>query len=167
MLETHFFERNKDYDINPKSIINYDFGQKMIGSGWHQRELFRKSNAVFRWTGPETKSEIFFPLTSNVDLKITASVILQMSKEILYSLKLEVNDHPVILKATGNISDFEKDEKVEFEGMIPASYLKTQKKLSRITFLIDKTISPRDIDEKSTDERKMGLAFERIRIEPI
>ena len=163
MLETHFFERNKDYDIDPKNNINYDFGQKMMGSGWQQRELFGNSGTIFRWMGPETKSEIFFPLTSNVDLKITASVILQMSKEILDSLRLEVNGYPITLKATS--LDSVKDRKVEFEGIIPISCLKTQKKLSRITFRIDKTISPRDIDKNSLDERKIGLAFDRISIE--
>ncbi|MGI0056329.1 MAG: hypothetical protein ACREAK_03015, partial [Nitrosarchaeum sp.] len=163
MLETHFFERNKDYDIDPKNNINYDFGQKMMGSGWQQRELFGNSGTIFRWMGPETKSEIFFPLTSNVDLKITASVILQMSKEILDSLRLEVNGYPITLKATS--LDSVKDRKVEFEGIIPISCLKTQKKLSRITFRIDKTISPRDMDKNNLDERKIGLAFDRISIE--
>lgn len=165
MLQSHFYERNKDFDLEFKNTVNFGFGQKMIGAGWQQREKLDE-DTIFRWSGPELRSDVYFALTEDIEFKIKVFIVMQMSKEVLDSLKMEVNGKQIQLKQTNGTLNLGKNKKIKLEGIIPKSYINTSQKLTKISFLIDKTISAKDVDNKSTDERKLGLAFSRIIIEP-
>ena len=127
----------------------------MIGSGWHDRHI-GADNITKRWSGPGTKSLIYFFLSDKNDLKIQFSVVGQMSQEILENLKLEVNNNPITLtkKPIGS-------GRTIFEGTIPKQFLQN-KPITCLTFSVNRTVSPKSIDPTSSDTRLLGLLFEKI-----
>jgi len=158
MLEINFEEYVKKLKISQVSRINFDFGQKMLGSGWYFREYF--DNTKFcRWTGPDTKSTLEFPLSGDKDLKIKFNVINQASTDILNSLKLFLNDSEIKLTST-------KTDQTHFEGIISKSLIK-KNPLTRLTFSVSHTKETKQsIFPLFTKTRKVGVAIEKISISP-
>jgi len=163
MLEKYYNDHFRDWHTEV-SVINYDFSKGIDGSGWYNREFLPDKKMVFRWTGPETKSVIDFPLKQNRDLRIQFHVLDSMSPDILNSLQLKVNDTLIEIKKSKRIIH---KSKAPFEGTIPASALKSKNNFTRLTFEVNRTIAPKSIDPKSKDDRKLGLAFDWIKIFPV
>ena len=163
MLEKHY---NDNYNKwHPKvSSIDYDFGKVLYGTGWQEREIHPDSKVIFRWTGPDTKSVIDFPLEKERGLKIQFHVLDSMSPDILNSLQLKVNDTSIEIKKSKRI--FHKS-RAPFEGIIPASVLKNKTNCTRLTFEVNRTISPKSSNPDSPDDRKLGLSFGWIKIFPV
>jgi len=162
MLEKHYDDHYHEWHTEVSSI-DYNFGMTLDGAGWHHREIF-SDKTIFRWTGPDTKSVIDFPLKQNRDLRIQFRVPDSMSPDILNSLQLKVNDTPIEIKKSKRIIH---KSKAPFEGTIPASTLKSKNNFTRLTFEINHTIAPKSIDPESKDDRKLGLAFDWIKIFPV
>jgi len=53
MLQKHYEKNLKELNTVPEKSINYEFNQKLSGSGWYYREILPKTNKAYRWTGPE------------------------------------------------------------------------------------------------------------------
>jgi len=164
MLEKHHFNRNPQLKIH--SSIDYSFDQKIIGSGWHQREVEKKGR-VFRWSGPETNSQIYFFLSGENDLKITVRIINHVAPDVLESLKLFVNESSIPLKMTYSKKKiFHLGGKTVMEGKIPRSLISNQN-YTNLTFKVNKTLTPLYSKILAKDTRKMGLAFTDIEISAI
>ncbi len=160
LLELHYkhnFWKNK-----PKfKKINYDFSQALMGSGWHSREREFVTHKFFRWTGPETISSIDLPLNSSHNVVIEFQISTSMTAEMIDSLKFKVNDSNIIINKTKKY-----DGKILCQAKVSSSILKNNESFTRLTFQIIETKSPKDLNSDSEDTRKLGLAFEWIKIFP-
>ncbi len=161
MLEKHYESRIETSKPVLVNSLDYDFSQKMSGSGWYWREVLDESEETFRWTGPQTISTIDLPLGIENDLVIQFRVIRYLSQEILDSLRLRVNGLPIELKRHS-----EKFGKVIFEGSIPKSALTSRKNFSRLEFEIDKTTNPHFENPDDPTNRNLGIAINKINFTP-
>ena len=118
----------------------------------------------FRWTGPEPVSTLDFTLKKNSDCKIIFHILAYADRNLLDSLKLKVNNQPIKLIHS---FDFSPKKGVTFEGTIPKDVLKSDKKFTRLTFQIKNTISALELDPNAKKNRKIGLAFEWLKILPV
>jgi Sulfotransferase family len=157
-LEHHYRHRYAELQLTPSTTLDFDFNQAISGSGWHLRE---GDETAFRWTGPGTVSTLDFPLVSACDLTIEMSVVNALAPDVLQSLKLRVNDHPVSLGVL-----YAHNNAAIFQGRIPSSAFETDAPFTRLTFECDRTLSPQELDPESQDHRPLGLAFSRIQIFP-
>ena len=165
MLEKHYFDRNPELKNQSISEINYSFDQKMIGSGWHEREKDHNGE-VLRWTGPETNSQIFFLLDNMYDLKIQIFIVNKISADVLDSLKLEVNNTPMEIMQTKKNTLIGKKEKI-FEATILKSLISEKNKFTQFSFKVNRTAQSKIMGIIPRDSRKLGLAFNKIKIIPI
>jgi len=162
MLEKHYEKQIADSRQTPVKKIDYDFQQKLFGSGWYYREIFPETKMAFRWTGPETTSTIDFPLLIPVNYLIQFRLVRYVSPEILDSLKVKINDRPIEIKQISK-----KFGKILFEGKISKSDLKTTTSYTRISFELSNTINPHLIDPSDQTNRAIGIAIDRIKIIPV
>ena len=160
MLEKHYQHRFNESHIQPHKSIDYDFKQKLSGTGWYWREI-SESGEAFRWTGPETTSTIDFAVSKKEDLVIQFRVMRAISSDLLDSLTLKVNEHPIEIKILNG-----KEENIMYEGFIPKSALSNKKDFVRISFEINRTINPHEINPSDPTDRLLGLAIDRIKIIP-
>ena len=161
MLEKHYEKQITDSQQTQVKKIDYDFQQKMFGSGWYYREIVPETKMAYRWTGPETTSTIDLPLNTNHDLIIQFRVMREIVPGVLKSLKFKVNDHPIEIKKLE-----EKSGMVVFEGFIPKSVLMNKKHFTRLFFELDRTINPHEINSLDPYDRSGGIAMDRIKIMP-
>jgi len=159
MLEKHYEKCFTDSQLAAVQSIDYTFDQKLSGSGWYYREVFEETGKTFRWTGPQTVSTIDFPLAKDNNLIIQLSIMRAIAPDIMESLKLKVNDHPVKIKKL-----YEKDGKAIFEGCIPKSSLVGTRSFTRLSFEINRTVNPHELNPHDPTNRALGIAFERIKI---
>jgi hypothetical protein len=160
MLELNY-ESHLSKEKNNESI-NYRFSNKMSnGSGWHQREVL-PDETVFRWTGPERISTIDFSINPNKEYRVQFDILWWLKMDILASLELKINEKIIPIK----IIEKQKN-KTTFEGILSKVICTNNKKFVRLTFTINKTISPKSIYSDSSDSRLIGLAFSGIKITPI
>jgi len=158
MLERHYNETfAKSHDI--VDSIEYDFGQILVGSGWHDREVIPNTGTKYRWTGPETVSTIDFMLKKDNDLIIQFHVIASAAPDILESLKLRVDGTPIPLYTKSY------DGETIFEGIIPKSALSSEKSFTRVGFHVNRTVNTRS-NNPDIDDRDLGLSFSWIKIFP-
>jgi hypothetical protein len=161
MLEKHYEKQITDSQLTQVEKIDYDFQQKMFGSGWYFREIIPEIQMAYRWTGPEKISTIDFPLITNHDIIIQFRVMREVVPGIIKSLKFKVNDIPIEIKKL-----YEKSGNTVFEGFVPKSVLMGKKHFTRLCFEIDKTINPHDINSRDPTDRPLGIAIDRIKIMP-
>ncbi len=159
MLEKHYEKNLKELNIVPEKSINYEFNQKLSGSGWYYKEILPKTNKFYRWTGPEKISFIDFAVKRDEDLKILFHIFLAASAEVLDSVKLRVNEQPIKLKLL-----YPKETERYFEATIPKSILNQKAFVTRFTFEVNRTINPHIINPKNPMDRHVALAFDRIKI---
>jgi len=159
MLEKHYADRFNKSIEQQVSSVDYDFNQGLSGSGWYWREVLEETGQVFRWTGPENVSTIDFPLASDEDLVIHLQLLRGVTRDVLDSMSLKVNDTPIDIKIL-----YSKPDKTVFEGFIPKTALQTNNKFTRLTFEVNQTINPHKQDPKDPTDRSLGVAFDRIRI---
>lgn len=82
-------------------FINFDFNQKLSGSGWYWREtLF--DGTVFRWMGPELESSIDFVLCKKKDMKIQFRVIYEIIPDNLQHLLVNGTEIKLRSEKIGN-----------------------------------------------------------------
>jgi len=146
-----------------RASLHYDFGQVLNGWGWEKRTKNPKSGIIKRWTGPETSSVIDLPLRQDKDLHLRIKLGGYMSKEILDSLEMRVNNQtqPVPLQTVN-----EKGKGVIMQCMIPKDQLGWDMSFTRLTFEVKETIAPKLADPDVIDKRLLGLLFARIIVSP-
>jgi len=161
LLEKHYEEENYGSREKINSTELY-FHKKISGNGWYSRENHNDTGKIFRWTGPENTSTIDLPLSVESDLIIEFRVLMAITPEILKNLKVKVNNHEIILKIL-----FSNQGIITFEGLIQKNMLHNGKNFSILSFYVPKTLSPNDINKNLSDTRKIGIAIDYIKINPV
>ena len=142
--------------------LSVDFDDALNGWEWQDREISPVMK-TFRWTGPETRSIIDLPLKRDNDLGITIKLTGYITEEILQSFRLKVNDDKNLIKLT--MKKLHTNLKfVEFEGIIPKSYLQSQYSFTRLILEVSKTMMPKSVNPNLGDDRLLGLAVSNIEI---
>lgn len=164
LLDKHYVQCYTERHRTAQSI-NLLFDQIIPGAGWHL-PIHHPEYGVFRWTGPGPRSTLDLPLATDNDLLIKFSVIkfaflTTAAPDVLDSLKLSVNNQPILLTKTTT-----KTGTIVFEGHIPRSVLTTNRGFSRLTFEVSRTVPARTLNPGSNDERLLGLPFNRLEIQP-
>jgi hypothetical protein len=164
-LLKHYEERYAEHKPPAITELDFDFLQPISGSGWHRRNGAYSGLIVtstpFRWTGPGIQSTLDFPLATHEDLIIRIRITNAAAPDILDSLRLSVNDHPVTLSAC-----LRRGTLAVFVGTIAQAVLKSERPLTRLTFHVNRTLSLQAVDPSSPDSRVVGLAVQRIQIFP-
>ena len=160
MLEKNYEEKTNSSPTLLRTI-DYDFRSKIVGSGWYWREILHDTGEAFRWTGPGNESTIEFPLVKEEDLVIQFRVMRAIIPQILDSLRIKVNDFLIGTKVL-----YRKSGRSVFEGMIPKSALKGKSNFTRISFEIEKTVNPNEVNPLDPTNRALGIAIDKIRIIP-
>lgn len=161
MLSKNYEDRvPKNENLSKK--INYDFSEKLSGSGWYYRESIPEKGISYRWTGPETKSTIDLALRNDEDLMVLFHVLVAASPRILDKVRLKVNRYNVDLKIA-----FRKEESRYFEGRIPKESLQVNEKFTRLKFILNETINPHEKNLDDPTDRKIGIAVDRIKLIPL
>ena len=141
------------YEKPLQDLIKYDFGDVLLGSQWHRRELKQPEDEYFRWTGPETQSCIDFWLIPQ-DYQISMRIINAISTAILDDLTIELNGHELSWTTVD-------------QGVVRVLNLSCQKNmiaengLARLTLNNKQVMSHREAFE-SDDERLVGIAVHWI-----
>jgi hypothetical protein len=157
LLEQHYRDRYAEQPRSLTSHLDFDFNQALSGSGWHLRE---GRDPAFRWTGPGTTSTIDLPLAIDQDLTLEFCVINTLAPDILQSLTLQVGDRPIplgVLYSHGITL---------FQAIIPRAALISTAPFTRLTFQVNRTISPQNLNPHDPDRRPVGLAFSAIQTFP-
>lgn len=105
-------------NVGVGNSIRIDFARVNPGSGWHVGERYPRYGVV-RWSGPDSVSYLHLTLAPCQSYKIRFRVLRSVKKEILQSLKLEINEQDVPLKM--HLSDIWGG--VIVEGFIPENVL--------------------------------------------
>lgn len=163
LLDRHYYNIQRKDNIRSDSL-EFSFRQGFSGhgicsgSGWHSREFDPLRGSVFRWTGPETKSTIIFPSNKNNSVKTQIRVINQLLPNT--SIKIKVND----IDIDHNVLNMD-DGALIYEFEASKSIVK-KSDFIKITLELDKTVSPSSINGDSKDDRRLGIAIDRIRTFP-
>jgi hypothetical protein len=159
-LERHYITRCTEAAPVLKSSILFGFDQAIAGSGWHTREGMDRE-AIFRWTGPGTVSTLDFYLSRDQDLILECRMINMITLEVLSSLTLQVNEHPVPW-----FTLYHEDTTTLIQAILPQSILISDTPFTRLTLQVNLTTSPNQIDGDNPDTRRVGLAIDLIHIYP-
>lgn len=169
LLEKHYEEHFTNHYEHNVSSINFDFSQKLFGTGWFRREINDISKTFYRWTGPTTTSTIDFPISSESDLRIQLRIIGQASTEIRDSIRLLINDIPIsglFLPQNAQNPVYPDVMPTIIEATISKELLKNDKRLTRLTVMVDNTINLRSFNS-GYENREVGVALDKITITPI
>jgi hypothetical protein len=164
-VEHRYWQRLAEQRIEPFQLVDFDCSQPIIGKGWHRRNG-RENGLItdamqFRWTGPDTVSTISWPLSAATDLTIRVYVVNWAALDVLESLTLLVNHHPILLECR-----FYQNRKAVLVGQIPEAALTGNYPHTRFQFIVNRTVPLNEIHMNSTDSRLVGVAFSRIQIFP-
>ncbi|MGB3494559.1 MAG: hypothetical protein WBA57_17660 [Elainellaceae cyanobacterium] len=167
-LVQHYEDRNSRRNLQRHQVIDFPFSKAISGSGWHLREGsgsgwhlpggLTEGGTPFRWTGPEVVSTLDFPVATTADLTLKLRIINAAALDILESLSLSVNGHPVELEAI-----LRQGSLAVLEALIPQKVLKSDRNFTRFTFTVNRTTI---INPDSSDNRPVGLAFHRLQLFP-
>jgi hypothetical protein len=145
------------------ATLRFSFDHVLPGLEWQGVES-SPVHGTFQWSGPGTRSSLHLPLANDRDLEITFRVLHSLAPDVLENLRLEVNGEPVALERRPDGP--EGSGATLFEGRIPAAALAKTPGRPRLTFLVNRTIAPVDVDAASGDRRRLGLAFNWIDVRP-
>jgi hypothetical protein len=125
------------------------FDNKAYAQGWHNND------GEMRWTGPENTSLIDFCLEPSHSYFINIELKRGITKEILDSFQLFVNQNLIPL------SQQILDESIKFYGVVPNHILDKQTKHTEVTFHVDHTARPLN---NPKDTRLLGIALKQFDI---
>jgi len=135
------------------SSYRFEFDRPAPGAGWSQPEQSRM------WTsGPESTLDLW--LEGGTDYRMQFRIVAAMSPDILSSLQVAVNGHPVTLVARPDVGGA-----VIYAGAICAGVVDADPDDTRIVFTVDRVVTPKSLG-MNDDERTLGVMFDWIRIEP-
>jgi hypothetical protein len=145
-------------EIVGNTRVRADFSRVNPGSGWHVGERYPRYGVV-RWSGPETASYLALALASGQSYKVRFRVLRSVAKDVLDSLKLEVNGRDIPLKKRpGDVWGG-----VIVEGKIPADVVRDHSN-TEFAFKVNRTIP---LSEMSDNIRKFRrLTFREPAGEP-
>jgi hypothetical protein len=156
-LERHAEQCYVAQNISPSDRrLTYHFCQPLRGTGWHRRE-FLTPETVLRWMDG-TESTLDLPLPIDQDLRIECEIFIAITPDILQSLTLEVGGQRIPLSVLYSHGT------TILQGTLPRSVLNLP--LTRLTFRIDRALTPQLINSSAKDQRSLGIAFTSIQAFP-
>lgn len=149
LLDKHY---NSCIKITQNYLVDFDFKNKISGSGWYWRE--HQDGTTYRWTGPNLESTIDFILPHEKDLKIEFQVINEAFPDNFK--QLNVNGNRIEVKK------IKQDErKIIYEGFIPKNILRSKLNFTRFTFQVKQML------ENQYPLGPIGIAINKIVIHPV
>lgn len=164
--ETHPPERFSG--LSRKRLV-YDFRQPLSGEGWHRRS--GRFNGISpqdatRWSGPGAVSVLDLPLVGplagKTDVRLTLDIEQAIAPDVLASLELTVNQHPVPLQVEARQSGGGL-----CTGTLPAIALHGPQPFTRFTFRLSHTLPLNASNPASNDDRLVGVALRQLVLEPV
>ncbi|HPI96489.1 MAG TPA: hypothetical protein PK055_04760 [Gammaproteobacteria bacterium] len=136
--------------------VEYDFSNKLLGGGWHRREITLPENDFFRWT-QRPDSFIDFWLKPNIYV-LSIRIINSISEELLENLVVTANDISL---------DYQFDAAIGVVRILSAQINKEMfsDNLLRIRFIQPETKRHSEIFG-SNDNRRLGFAVHWIKLVP-
>jgi hypothetical protein len=138
------------------SSFGFEFDNIAPGPGWHGQEV-TPDGQTFQWM--KESASLVLPLATDRDLALSFRVRPALAPDVLPSLTLTVNDHPLVL--TSRPKD---NGDTVFESTIPMSALDNPR-YTQLTFRVSRTVIPQEIYGNG-DTRSLGLAFDWLRLDP-
>jgi Sulfotransferase family len=131
------------------------------GMGWHVAERHSKYG-VIRWSGPETVSHLHYSLNTDRDLILKFDIIQILAMDVLNSLTVRMNGVIIPLVKHQN----EEGGVVNYEARISREILLLSGGLTNLTFEVNRTTHPKEVDPQNPDERLLGLCYHVVSLIP-
>jgi hypothetical protein len=160
LLERHYQHHWAAQTSPKRSSIQITFAEPLQGSGWHRRET-ATDGTLYCWTGPGTVSTLDIDLVVNGDLAVTFLVLDVASRELLDSVQLIINGHPVVLRPITKRSLVPRYYRAYVsKNILPSG---SGKGNIRLTFQVAATLT---LGSHAWDPRSVGLAINWIEVCP-
>ncbi len=160
LLDTHyqqcFVERH-----SAVPAVRIEVDQKISGRNWQVLER-DSSNVGFRWSGPGRCSTIDLPIAAASAVRLRFSVVFAITAEVLTSLAVKVNDQPIQIERR-----IAEDGATICKGYVSQAVLAGSPGCARLTFQVEKTVMPHEINPASQDKRRLGIALSWVEVEPV
>jgi hypothetical protein len=134
----------------------------MPGMGWYVGEE-HPLHKIVRWSGPLTISRLFLPVRCDYGARLEFCVVGWMSLDILDSLELYVNDQKIPLIRERDV----ESGGFIFKGELSKPVLGKEAGVLKLSFRVKETLRPIDLDPSVADDRKLGLCYKWLSLEPI
>ena len=134
-----------------KGVFQFDFDQKVPGSGWSVPEVSVAGESFVWMVG--SKASIEFEQPANLELQLQFRLLQPVASEARDSLEISFRDVPLPIRVV------DRDEnKWTYEARIPVNQVE---ELASLTFSVDGKFIP------TIAGRKLAIPFDWIRIQPI
>lgn len=135
---------------------NFTFDQPIDGYGWHVRE-FREGH-WFCWSDREAALNL--SLSSSGDHELHCDFRYAASPHAWAGLRITINGHPVTLTS--------KSESLpgRASALIPSAWIAESPRHVRITFYVEHTVRPSELDPNNPDTRRLGIAVSAVHLVP-
>lgn len=137
---------------SPVSTVSVDFDQLITSGGWRGPEV-NPDATTFQWTISQEAVIQFPPMVNSDTYALTCRVLGAMSPEILDSLVVQINGHPVAVSR-----QLDELSATIYQASIPGEFF--NESFNEIRFTTDDPVVPEGGIEA------LGIAFDWLRIEP-
>jgi len=133
----------------------FGFGDDVPGVGWSfpERNPF---GDTFAWMADETAA-FHIDVQQRRPVFMEARILSWLTNESLDGLQVSVNGTPVEFRLT-----YDKEGAAWVRTVLPRDLWQRRLRYQRLEFTIDQLASPSAVISGSTDERMLGVAFDRI-----
>lgn len=157
MLEAHAEARYRALAPAPVELSSYHFCQALHGSGWQRRER-PENDPAYRWIGPEPTATLDIPKVAPSDrdylIEIRVICTWALPADMLASLKLSINGHPVELKTLY----YDVDVKL-LQGKVPREAIESPQPFLRLQFDVNRVAPLKSFSPMNNDSRVVGVAI--------
>ncbi|MEP0356619.1 hypothetical protein [Paraglaciecola sp.] len=125
-----------------------------IGDNFYQSEPYGDGGHI-RWTGPERLNNFHIPIDRTKDRTLRLFVVKTIKPEILTSIKIYID---------GKLVDYDVEPRGEGVELITSLPTSQRVQDTLISMFIPHLFSPSELDNTSTDNRKLGVAFHQLEV---
>ncbi|GAB4132611.1 MAG: hypothetical protein Fur0046_02520 [Cyanobacteria bacterium J069] len=166
LLEWHSQDRYRQQNPPPTETCVYNFCQPLRGLGWQYRNCsLSDADVAHRWTGPVTTSTVDLPIRAAQEDYLAEIQVSQMratEPEILASLELSINGHPVPLAIA-----YSSDATRLYQVQVPAHLLPPDRLFAEFMFQVSRVAPIRPLEPDSKDKRLVGVALSSVQLFPV
>ncbi|NNE14513.1 MAG: sulfotransferase family 2 domain-containing protein [Saprospiraceae bacterium] len=137
--------------------ISLDMLKGFKCDGFHVREGIGGDD-VWRWTGPDTESHLYFNLQPHIDYNLEIDIISVIDQEIVDNLKLKCNGTNLKIENKGAVNG-----KQRVSAKIGRDLINVVEE-DKITIKVPFTTSHAAVQPETKDDRQKGIAITKIEI---
>lgn len=166
LLELHAQERYRQLHLPPSTAAIYDFCQPLRGIGWQRRECpDNPEDPAYRWIGPGTEASLDLPVNAGDEtefhLELRAICTWLIPSDLLESLTVEVNGHPIALYT------LYRDPGVKLmQGKVSAEVIAAAEPFATVKLWANRSVPINSLNPLSNDTRSVAIACNYIHIFP-